>query len=715
MKQSNIFLVAFCLLILSTRITTGHTGGLIAIVNTHEILHLRNYADRSKTKTTCNSLINFSLITSLAENSARRAGADYECTFHLDYNPVCHPLEKAYINFCDKHVVEKDKALHKQTVFDPLRPTQPTIATTEGTVSQRELLLKGPVIPVVGPVYTPWKCLMEESYVCDGLSMCLSDECGCKDVDVFYCADSAGCISHANVCDGIEDCRDGSDECMCDDVIHCTFKDHTYCIPRREYCIYRTTTHRSCVTKHAVDCLDEKEDQINAVYQCVDNFVAENTENSSHNFAEFCEKNCHFKMSKLCQHLVQPSLSNFMALGLLCSSLDGNNKGETLAKYQICDGIADCTFGTDEIYCPDVYFCNGSSNSSIITWIDADKVCDNNKDCPAGDDECQGCINKDGTSVGSDTNMVESIVIRCFMVVGTALSLSLNIFAGIEIARKDAESRTAKVDKLILLVLSGYDMLTGLCVGFTFVKSMIYSGKYCLHDREWRASLQCKILGCLFSFSAHGSLLMVSILSLTRCYKCVFNRTLKVKVIATITTALLFVNAFHSVLPILPISAVQDIFRASMTFTDNPFAPGYNNDMTELERKYRVYKGDSAATPDTYTMLHQLNNISSKPGIFDPEELGYYSYSPLCIQNIFGGQKSLVVYKVVYMINIMAFLIVTSISYAAIVFHAHKVSNAVQHKSSNQVLAFKFLTLKSFRSVNTWRSILEFVEFFKQF
>ena len=122
-----------------------------------------------------------------------------------------------------------------------------------------------------------------------------------------------------------------------------------------------------------------------------------------------------------------------------------------------------------------------------------------------------------------------------------------------------------------------------------------------------------------------------------------------------------------------------------MTFTDNPFAPGYNNDMTELERKYRVYKGDSAATPDTYTMLHQLNNISSKPGIFDPEELGYYSYSPLCIQKIYGSQESLVVYKVVYMITIMALLVVTGISYARIVLYSYLVSKAVQEKASNQV------------------------------
>ena len=341
MTRSNILLVAFCLL--STRIPIGRTEGLI--INTHEVQLIAGYADRTLIKATCNSLIIYSQIKSL---TGIPTAADYECTFHLDYNPVCNPLEEFYTsnNFCDnnfkKPVVAKDKALQKQTVFDPLRQTQPTIAArpihtytpnvTEGTMSQKKLWLKE---AVVGPVYTPWKCLMDKSNVCDGFSMCLTDECGCKDVDVFYCADSAGCISHANVCDGIEDCRDGSDECMCDDVIHCTFKDHAYCIPRREYCIYRTTTHRSCVTKHAVDCLtiDEKKNQnkvmLNDIYDCTGQFVPEN---NLHNldiryFREFCENNCHFKSSKLCQHLLRPSLENYMTLGFRCSSLDGTNDG----------------------------------------------------------------------------------------------------------------------------------------------------------------------------------------------------------------------------------------------------------------------------------------------------------------------------------------------------------------------------------------------------
>ena len=103
-----------------------------------------------------------------------------------------------------------------------------------------------------------------------------------------------------------------------------------------------------------------------------------------------------------------------------------------------------------------------------------------------------------------------------------------------------------------------------------------------------------------------------------------------------------------------------------------------------MKRKYRVYKGENVTFPDTYTMLDQLNNISSKPGLFDPEELGYYSYSPLCIHNIYGSQASLVVYKVVYMSVIVTFLIATTISYITIVRNAYRTSQMAQQGAANQ-------------------------------
>jgi len=172
-------------------------------------------------------------------------------------------------------------------------------------------------------------------------------------------------------------------------------------------------------------------------------------------------------------------------------------------------------------------------------------------------------------------------------------------------------------------------------------------------------------------------------MSLTRCYKCVFDRTVRVKVIALITGLLLLVNAFHSVLPILPISAVQDVFRVSMTFIDNPFINEYNE--AELIRKYRVMRGSLATVPDTYTMLRLLQNVTSQPGIFSPVELGYYSYSPLCIQNFYGIQPSLFLYKMTYMIVIVSLLLVVSVSYVVIVWHTHKVSKNAQQNANNQV------------------------------
>ena len=713
MNRLSILLLIYCCL--SSWIPPGHAESLM--VNT---LAVPTFIDHTLDKGSCNAHFgnHYDYVNTSGPPTV------YQCIFHVDYNPICHQLS-SLIHFCGKSVKRRDvtNTLKTFQTYEPTRPRSWLPARNRFTTNHHELqtytprfaksLTRDPMLPILDEalVNTTLRCLISGNDLCDGFSMCLTDECGCKDVDVFYCADSAGCIAHANVCDGVEDCRDGSDECMCDDVIHCTYKDHAYCIPRSKYCFYRMTTHRDCRTKEAVDCSQfgeeeaKKKNYITPFHLCYEEFMATNSPNTlpwnfNGYFREFCEKNCDPKWSKMCQYLKSDSTSG---LFFKCVSREDANPimpgKATVLIDNVCDGVTDCSFGNDEIYCPDVYFCNDStttiSKSTAIVWINRQKLCDNKKDCPAGDDECQRCF-EGGAGVGSDRNMVESKVVRGFMVAGTVLTLSLNIFAGIEIASKDAESRTAKVDQLILLVLCGYDMLMGLCVGFTFFKSMLYSGKYCFHDKEWRASLQCKFLGCFFSLSAHGSLLMISILSLTRCYKCVFNRTVKVKVIAAVAMAVFIVNAFHAVLPILPISGVQDIFRASMTFTDNPFVNKYNK--AELARKYRLYKGDNVNTPSTYAMLDQLNNISSKLGMFDPEELGYYSYSPLCIQNIFGHQDSLVWYKVVYILVIITVLVLTSVSYAAIVFHTFKVSNAVQQGASNKVTTLRVVS-NSFKNV----------------
>ena len=527
---------------------------------------------------------------------------------------------------------------------------------------------------------TSWQCIISHEMQCNGLSMCLTDECQCADIDVFYCADGVGCIAHANLCDGKEDCRDGSDECMCDDVVHCQAHGHTYCVPRIQYCINRDIIYSICIPKTEVKCsgemsLKKTEKEDHPMLQCTDDYWDADAPFSFDGFEMFCKQHCDSSWIQFCGILQwQPHFGYY----LNCPELVA---GKSLRIEDLCNGVIECKEGLDEMDCVGRYYCNDDNTN--LEWIAEERRCDNKKDCSNGKDECDNCTGKRTAGVASDQYMVQNRGMRGYMSAVSVLTVTMNVFAGVEIYRRDVDTRAGRVDKLFLITLCAYDTLMGLCVGVTFIKTINYSGNYCLKDNEWRASLQCKLLGCCFTLAAHGSLLTVSMISLTRCYKVAFDRTVRTKVIAVITAITFIFNTLHSALPIIPLSGVQDVFRASMTFSDNPFASEYNP--LEMKRKYRVYKGDDVTFPDTYTMLEQLNNISSKPGLFDPTELGYYSYSPLCIHNIYGTQSSLVVYKVVYMSVIVALLIATTISYITIVCNVYRTSKMAQRGAANQV------------------------------
>ena len=276
--------------------------------------------------------------------------------------------------------------------------------------------------------------------------------------------------------------------------------------------------------------------------------------------------------------------------------------------------------------------------------------------------------------------MIRHIAIQIWIVVECGLIFLLNSVAVWDVYLKKAGSQSAQVDKLVLLSVCFYDSLMGVYLTYISTVGFIFSNQYCKNDEEWRTGLQCKILGCLFTFSSHGSLFMVSLTSLTRYCKCVMQRNISLKLAWTISICFHLVNAAHSVLPVLPIAAVQDIFRERMTFKDNPFIKVFN--ASTVIEKYKVYYGENSSVPNTYTMLDHLNKVSTGGEMFTPRELGYYSYSSLCIHNMYGHQESLLEYKIGYMACLILLIAVASISYVSIVLHAYKTS-----KNANQMAA----------------------------
>lgn len=625
---------------------------LIAVKGEDVNLNILSY--KYLTGLTCNSLAHEPL-THAPGKTSRSKFSDHVCYFHPEFNEICEQYRTK---------------LHK------------SLAVPADELYEKMILYCSSEI-VSTPPDELWECVINKYHLCDGTSQCLTDECGCEDVDVFYCIDNSGCIAFVNVCDGVQNCRDGSDERMCSDVIQCMFKNQQYSSPRSVYCLKRDTAFTQCIPSDPIDCSPWPETlaKDSPLTQCLSEFFSnavlrdENEGFSLEKYKAWCKTSCDPQWIHFCTHLNDPRVNGFTMICFDESTVDDvNNQISQVSIYKVCDGQNNCRGNTDEANCSGRFYCAGENHR----WIKTSQVCDNNKDCPEGEDECQAC-----SGVSSDRELVKHKGLYVYMIVVAVLIILFNIFAGVEIFCRDYATTSGKVDKIILFTVCFYDTLMGLYLAFVFTKSTIFSGSYCVNDGSWRRSIQCKLLGCLFTLSVHGSLAMVSLMSLTRCCKCVFERTVGVKTILLITGSAFIILAILSALPILAVSDLQDIFRASMMFKDNPFITKYTS--TDLSRIYNVYKGnDTSCNPDTYTMLNQLNNISSKPGIFDPIELGFYSFSSLCIQRIYGIQESLVWYKVIYTSCILLLLAAVSVSYILIVIYALNSSRAVQNGANIQ-------------------------------
>ena len=510
-------------------------------------------------------------------------------------------------------------------------------------------------------------------------------------MDVFYCADGEGCIAFHNLCDGFKDCRDGSDECLCNDVVNCVNGGQDYCIPRSKYCKNGTDTsgmYTNCLpsgnegtvcksnskTLHEgrkIDLHDEKETFFENCFTQYLNTTVFNYGTFLPLLRQFFKTNCN-RITGLADYVRRGGGLYFF---FSCSG-PNDDETESIGLEKVCDGIFDCGNKQDESSCPGMYACAGN-NSHVIKGF---MLCDNHKDCPLGDDECQNCTNN---GISSDTHMVKHRLISNMIILQCVLIIAVNLLAVWDIYKQEVSTKAGKIDRGIKFLVCFYDSLTGLYMLAVLIKSQLFKGKYCSHDFNWRSSVSCQILGFLFTFSAHGSLFTISTMSFIRCYKCVSNRTASRRVVTALLVVMSLFNAFNSVLPILPLSAIQDTFRAGATFLDNPFISVYNKQ--EIMRIYRTYFGEKVAIVDTYSMLKKLNTISTRKTMFNPVEIGYYSYSSLCIHNIFGTQESFLWYQVMYMVLIALLLLVVSISYTIIVYNAFKISRTLRLNLNNPI------------------------------
>ena len=549
---------------------------------------------------------------------------------------------------------------------------------------------------------------------CSGHSACLTDECQCDGKPVFFCPGRfGGCIPFSQVCDGVANCEGGTDECMCSGAVRVRClpdRSYTSCILETEHCsneyLTKTLSFLSCEGNSGVNC-----SKLNTTSKSLRNILSQHEHTileaagvySMQTLSSLSNARC----ARACEEVIRPQIQGVntftsehtdwlidlcakvkfvmggvsIELIFACDLEYQRNENFLWDLGQVCDGVIHCTNGHDELHCPERFYCSGHDQMGHdqVTWIDEEKVCDGVKDCVNGMDECAGCPTG---PLSSRKFLIRSNLLSFLALTGGVAIVLLNIKIGYETIQTNPENKPGKIDKILRIQVAFYDLLMGvyLLVLMLFATGLRSFGEYCQMDETWRSSLSCSTLGCLFSFSSQGSFLLITTMSLIRCLTCLdLVKDISIRAIWVISLVLGVLNLVHAILPVLPLSSIQKVFRTDILLLagqENPFISNYDEKHLRMMHSlaYSTFEdgysvGSSATDEDSLrieAVLADLRNTTSKPSIFDYLSIGYYGNSPLCVANIFKNQSSYLYYKITYCVIVGVLLGALTISYASI-------------------------------------------------
>eukprot|EP00116_Pleurobrachia_bachei_P002206 sb/3462468/ len=509
-----------------------------------------------------------------------------------------------------------------------------------------------------------WSCILEERYRCDGTSQCLKDECGCPDTPVVYCPNGAGCVPFDQLCDGLPDCPNGEDERACRGL------QTTQCkVPR--ITVHARSRHLCTGPIHyAVECDDSCiKFQDKAISDCMGDLammVAYRYVYSTDRLVERCKTKCNIS-TNICDMVV--GRDRIWIDPMLAYAGECENGTNQISITELCDEKVDCEDKSDERYCPGRFYC--STERDKLEWIGEEKVCDNYKDCSNGMDECAGCSRG---PFSSDNKIIQSYLLLALSLVTMLVIVSANLYNGVTIDYRPTDLDHIKIDRYLNVCLIAHDVTMGVYLACLVAANFRYYGNYCQYDTQWRTGTYCQLLGIMFSVSSHGSLFIVILMAVTRATKCVnpLSQGISPAKVYAVSWILMSLNLIHALVPLIKHGALQEVFRSEIQIPNsNPFVVEYT-DMSSITEIHKVFFSEKRSS-DFYQKIHDLKSVTNRPEIFEVQDYSLYSWSPVCLPNMFTVRPGpMVVYKLVYIAVICLILLTIGVSYGCILWQLVK-------------------------------------------